>query len=154
MGKTLPSTTKFHQLTKMATPNFKNQKQPIMSQNGGFLSKAETSICSDKLKLKMESSSPLVLNQKERVPLAEIVSDCAKRWFRDTLKEAKAGDTAMQVLLAQMYFSGYGIPKDPKMGKIWINKASKVRSAALKVGDKRPGYVASDSDSEELADEV
>ncbi|KAF9620400.1 hypothetical protein IFM89_011773 [Coptis chinensis] len=58
--------------------------------------------------------------------------------------------TVLQVLLAQMYLSGYGIPKDPKMGKIWINKASKVRSAALKVGDKRPGYVASDYDSEEL----
>ena len=47
-----------------------------------------------------------------RVPLSEVVSDCAKRWFKDTLKEAKAGDINMQVLVGQMYYSGYGIPRD------------------------------------------
>jgi TPR repeat protein len=35
-----------------------------------------------------------------------------KRWFEDTLKEAKTGDISMQVLVGQMYFNGYGVPKD------------------------------------------
>jgi hypothetical protein len=46
------------------------------------------------------------------VPLSDVVSDCIKRWFKDTLKEAKAGDINMQVLVSQMYYSGYGVPKD------------------------------------------
>lgn len=47
-----------------------------------------------------------------RQPLSEVVADCVKRWFQDTLKEAKGGDVNMQVLVSQMYFSGYGVPKD------------------------------------------
>lgn len=50
--------------------------------------------------------------QSHRLPLSDVVSDCLRRWFQDTLKEAKAGDLSMQVLVAQMYFNGYGIPKD------------------------------------------
>jgi TPR repeat protein len=77
-----------------------------------------------------------------------VVSDCAKRWFKDTLEEAKAGNITMQVLLGQMYYSGYGVPKDARKGRLWITKASRVRSSVWKVIDKRPGYNASDSDSE------
>lgn len=47
-----------------------------------------------------------------RVPLSGVVADCVKRWFKDTLREAKAGDVNMQVLVGQMYYSGYGVPKD------------------------------------------
>lgn len=47
-----------------------------------------------------------------RVPLSEVVSECVKRWFKDTLKEAKAGDINMQVLVGQMYHNGYGVPRD------------------------------------------
>lgn len=47
------------------------------------------------------------------VPLSEVVSDCVKRWFNDTLKEAKSGDVNMQVLVAQMYYNGYGVTRDP-----------------------------------------
>ncbi|KAL4584460.1 hypothetical protein LXL04_009062 [Taraxacum kok-saghyz] len=50
--------------------------------------------------------------QSHRLPLSDVVSDCLRRWLQDTLKEAKAGDLSMQVLVAQMYFNGYGIPKD------------------------------------------
>lgn len=50
--------------------------------------------------------------QRQRVPLADVVADCVKRWFQDTLKEAKAGDISMQVLVGQMYYSGYGISRD------------------------------------------
>jgi hypothetical protein len=59
----------------------------------------------------MENSS-LILDGQKRVPLGLVVSDCAKRWFQDTLKEAKTGDITMQVLVGQMYFNGYGVPKD------------------------------------------
>ncbi|ESQ52511.1 hypothetical protein EUTSA_v10017381mg [Eutrema salsugineum] len=86
------------------------------------------------------------------VPLSSVVSDCAKRWFKDTLEEAKAGNITMQVLLGQMYYSGYGIPKDPRKGRLWITKASRVRSSVWKVKDKRPGYNASDSDSDSDSD--
>ncbi|CAG7878884.1 hypothetical protein IGI04_008951 [Brassica rapa subsp. trilocularis] len=53
--------------------------------------------------------SGLVAN---RVPLAQVVEDCVRRWSQDTLKEAKSGDVGMQVLVGQMYSSCYGIPKD------------------------------------------
>lgn len=49
---------------------------------------------------------------EERVPLSVAVSDCVRRWFKDTLKAALAGDTSMQVLVAQMYQSGYGVAKN------------------------------------------
>ncbi|XP_042016037.1 uncharacterized protein LOC121764010 [Salvia splendens] len=91
--------------------------------------------------------------RQRRTPLADVVSDCARRWFQDALKEAKTGDTAMQVLVGQMYTSGYGVAKDAQKGRAWINRAARSRSSAWKVGDKRPGYNASDSDSDE-AEEV
>ncbi|KAL6528567.1 hypothetical protein OROMI_029212 [Orobanche minor] len=53
-----------------------------------------------------------------RFPLSEVVFDCINRWFQDTLKEAKTGDINMQVLVAQMYYSGYGVRKDAIKWKI------------------------------------
>lgn len=50
--------------------------------------------------------------RQRRTPLGEVVSDCVRRWFQDTLKEAKNGDIAMQVLVGQMYTSGFGVGKD------------------------------------------
>ncbi|KAL5058265.1 hypothetical protein RYX36_029869 [Vicia faba] len=95
----------------------------------------------------MESS--IGKDSSERVPLSGVVADCVKRWFKDTLREAKGGDVNMQILVGQMYYSGYGIPKDAQKSKLWLTKASRVRSSVWKVGDKRPGYNASDSDSDE-----
>lgn len=89
-----------------------------------------------------------------RQPLSEVVADCVKRWFQDTLKEAKGGDVNMQVLVSQMYFSGYGVPKDDQKAKIWMSRASRVRSSVWRVGEKRPGYNASDSDSDDLMGEA
>ncbi|XP_052172901.1 uncharacterized protein LOC127788533 isoform X1 [Diospyros lotus] len=89
-------------------------------------------------------------NQLGRTPLSGVVSDCVKRWFQDTLKEAKAGDVSMQVLVGQMYYNGYGVAKDAQKGRIWMTRASRVRSSVWKVSNKRPGYNASDSDSDEL----
>ncbi|KAA8539518.1 hypothetical protein F0562_026210 [Nyssa sinensis] len=104
---------------------------------------------SDQLRVKMAENSEKG-QQQSRVPLAEVVSDCVKRWFQDTLKEAKAGDSAMQVLVGQMYYSGYGVPRDAQKGRAWVSKASKSRSSAWKVSDKHPGYNASDSDSDDM----
>ncbi|KAJ4979620.1 hypothetical protein NE237_010400 [Protea cynaroides] len=95
-------------------------------------------------KLKMENTEG-----QTRVPLKEVISDCVKRWFDDALKEAKAGDIGMQVLVGQMYYSGYGIARDVQKGRAWISRASRSRSSVWKVSDKHPGYNASDSDSEE-----
>ncbi|XP_006481131.1 uncharacterized protein LOC102610400 isoform X1 [Citrus sinensis] len=78
-------------------------------------------------------------SETTRVPLSEVVSDCVKRWFRDTLKEAKGGDINMQVLVGQMYFSGYGVARDAQKGRIWISRASRTRSSVWKVGEKHPG---------------
>ncbi|KAH6815777.1 hypothetical protein C2S51_020597 [Perilla frutescens var. frutescens] len=76
--------------------------------------------------------------EQRRLPLSEVVSDCVNRWFQDTLKEAKTGDINMQMLVGQMYYCGYGISKDANKGRIWIMRASRVRSSAWKVSNKRP----------------
>ncbi|KAL2541425.1 Sel1-like [Abeliophyllum distichum] len=86
-----------------------------------------------------EDSSGGEAEKQRGLPLSEVVSDCIKRWFADTLKEAKSGDINMQVLVGQMYYSGYGVPRDVQKGKIWITKASRVRSSVWKVSNKRPG---------------
>ncbi|KAK4771282.1 hypothetical protein SAY87_031814 [Trapa incisa] len=110
----------------------------------------------------MESSAAAVsavaaaVDDKERnarVPLSEVVSECVKRWFKDTLKEAKAGDINMQVLVGQMYQNGYGVPRDAQKGRAWMTRASRIRPSVWRVGDKRPGYNASDSDSDELKED-
>lgn len=92
--------------------------------------------------------------QSIRAPLSEVVADCVKRWFFDSLKEAKNGDVSMQVLVGQMYYSGYGVPRDPKKGRIWITRAARYRSSAWTVSVKRPGYNVSDSDSDSDSDEL
>ncbi|KAM0864124.1 hypothetical protein ACQ4PT_044113 [Festuca glaucescens] len=92
--------------------------------------------------------------EEGRKPLSEMVDYCVQRWFQDTLKEARRGDSAMQVLVAQMYNSGYGIPRNEHKGRQWMEKASRYRSSVWKVGTKRPGYNASDSDSDEENDDI
>ncbi|KAK6256391.1 hypothetical protein SCA6_017696 [Theobroma cacao] len=49
---------------------------------------------------------------RDRIPLAQVVSELVKGWFQDAMKEARAGDTNMQVLVGQMYCTGFGVPKD------------------------------------------
>ncbi|XP_057536201.1 uncharacterized protein LOC130814164 [Amaranthus tricolor] len=89
-----------------------------------------------------------------RLPLSAVVADCVKRWFHDTLKEARGGDVNMQVLVSQMYYSGYGVPKDTNKARAWMSKASRSRSSVWIVGEKHPGYNASDSDSDEMMGEA
>ncbi|XP_004307701.1 PREDICTED: uncharacterized protein LOC101294508 [Fragaria vesca subsp. vesca] len=151
MGKSLPSSTRFQNLTRIiASEKFSRPTRPIQVRvSPPQTAKTGTSlrVDSELVGLKMESSEG-----QSRVPLARVVSDCAKRWFQDTLKEAKGGDTAMQVLVGQMYHSGYGVEKNPEKGHAWISRASRSRRAVWKVSQKQPGYHASDSDSDELED--
>ncbi|KAG9150261.1 hypothetical protein Leryth_009822 [Lithospermum erythrorhizon] len=86
--------------------------------------------------------------EERRLPLSEVVAECVKRWFELTLLEAEDGDLNMQVLVAQMYHNGYGVPKDAYKGRAWIERASKSRLSALLVEYKHPGYSRSDSDSD------
>jgi hypothetical protein len=58
------------------------------------------------------------------MPLREVVADCEKRWFEQTLKAAKNGDVAMQSLVGQMFCSGYGVTANLKKGKLWLQKAA------------------------------
>ncbi|GLT92789.1 hypothetical protein SLE2022_106070 [Rubroshorea leprosula] len=143
MGKSSNSITKLQNFAKVTAQHLNK------TAKGAKPTTQNLRIGGDRLK-KMESSSEKdVTNQ--RLPLSEVVSDCVKRWFKDTLKEAKAGDVNMQVLVGQMYYSGYGVPRDAQKGRFWMTRASRIRSSVWKVSDKRPGYNASDSDS---SDEV
>ncbi|CAF1700530.1 hypothetical protein Bca4012_002199 [Brassica carinata] len=138
MVKPIPITTVLRGASAAASKFVKSSKpiRPVSSNN--------TMASPDKDSSAATTSSG---SSRRSVPLSAVVSDCAKRWFEDTLEEAKAGNITMQVVLGQMYNSGYGVPKDARKGRVWITKASKVRSSVWKVMNKRPGYNASDSDS-------
>ncbi|KAI3846024.1 hypothetical protein MKW92_016114 [Papaver armeniacum] len=149
MAKSIPSSTKIQQIAKIKSEKLINHsKQPKPKSLNEFI-KPETSKSSvdfDKLKQ--------ISQNRATTPLSRVVSSCVKRWFRDTLKEARDGDSGKQVLVSQMYYNGYGIPKDARKGRAWIIKASKSRSSmAWEVRNKQPGYNASDSDSDKLKDE-
>ncbi|KAF9625078.1 hypothetical protein IFM89_017908 [Coptis chinensis] len=59
--------------------------------------------------------------------------------FQDTLKEAKDGDSSMQILVGQMYYNCYGVSRDTSKGRACFTRAWKSR-----LSYKRPGYHASD----------
>lgn len=114
MGKSFPSNkTRLQQLTKNASQVIGRTATKQTKSTQPNRKPGEVQVEDKRLK-KMESSSGTDNNSNEctRVPLSEVVSDCVKRWFKDTLKEAKAGDINMQVLVGQMYYSGYGVARD------------------------------------------
>ncbi|GLJ38498.1 hypothetical protein SUGI_0784470 [Cryptomeria japonica] len=86
--------------------------------------------------------------EQRRIPLKDVVTLCTKRWFQDTLKEARSGDVGMQILVGQMYCNGYGVPQSTQKGKAWFQEASKSRLKYLALSSKPPGYNASESDSD------
>ncbi|XP_021732572.1 uncharacterized protein LOC110699357 [Chenopodium quinoa] len=151
MGKSLPSTAGLKNFARIITseritpPKQVKPRSPNHNKTSVSTSQSQPRVDSVKLGLKMDNSV-----SRTRVPLSEVVVDCARRWFQDTLKEAKNGDATMQVLVGQMYNSGYGVRKDTEKGRNWINIASKGRSSAWKVSNKQPGYNVSDSESQDL----
>ncbi|XP_051143536.1 uncharacterized protein LOC127259960 [Andrographis paniculata] len=156
MGKSISSPPKLHQFARFVASADTRRRRPLqlnslptaVSSPDSTLSKFD----SHELRIRMETGENS--ERRQRMPLAEVVEDCVKRWFQDTLKEAKNGDTSMQVLVAQMYYSGYGVARDAQKGRAWISRASRHRSSAWKVGDKHPGYNASDSDSEDAKEDA
>ncbi|KAF7816534.1 uncharacterized protein G2W53_030503 [Senna tora] len=152
MGKSLQSATMLHDLSRFVSSpkphnHTPNQTQPILLNPGAANSGA--------YRLEYPPAHPKIQTSdllKCRIPLAEVVADCTHRWFQDTLKEANAGDASMQLLVAQMYSSGYGVPRDPQKAHSWISKASRTRSTVWNASNEHPGYRGSDSNSEELGD--
>ncbi|KAF8041967.1 hypothetical protein BT93_A0536 [Corymbia citriodora subsp. variegata] len=112
MGKFLPSATRLRQLAGVEEPQSaaRTLRSARVAPGGDRRS-------GDRRRAAMEVETSGEKEGSARVPLSEVVSDCVKRWFKDTLKEAKAGDVNMQVLVGQMYYSGYGIPRDAHLGK-------------------------------------
>ncbi|XP_010543693.1 PREDICTED: uncharacterized protein LOC104816524 [Tarenaya hassleriana] len=155
MGKSILCTVRFQEFAiRLSSENPTRPRSVPTSRNKVFLRKSRETRVEDlnRVKLEKKGSNSRSGPGPDRVPLAQVVDDCVKRWFQDTLKEAKAGDVGMQVLVGQMYCSGYGVPKDEQKGRAWINRASRTRSSAWQVSDKRPGYNASDSDSNDVKD--
>lgn len=113
MAKSLPSPTRLQQFAKVVVSSKKPQSATSNPKSRIRVSPPETPI-SGAVRVISEPKKKKNMAEEEtnRTPLADVVSDCVKRWFQDTLKEARAGDTAMQVLVGQMFCSGYGVPKD------------------------------------------
>lgn len=57
------------------------------------------------------------------VPLKLVVADAVKRWFAETLSEARRGDVKQQALLSQMYAEGFGCRQDPEQARVWAERA-------------------------------
>ncbi|XP_023552657.1 uncharacterized protein LOC111810237 [Cucurbita pepo subsp. pepo] len=147
MAKSLPLASRLQQFAKVVVSSKKPQSPTARQKPKIRVSPPETPI-SDSVRVISEPAQPKKnMEVKNRIPLADVVSDCAKRWFQDTLKEANAGDTAMQVLVGQMFCSGYGVPKDTRKGLAWINRASKYQASVWKASDRHPAYLATDSES-------
>ncbi|KAI3884501.1 hypothetical protein MKW92_028819 [Papaver armeniacum] len=128
----MAKSTKLQQITKITSEKLINHSKPKSLNEFLNPKTSKSSVDFEKLKLR-------------------VVSSCVIRWF---LKEARDGDSSMQVLLSQMYYNGYGIPKDARKGRAWIIKTSRSRSSMVweEVRNKQPGHNASDSDSDRVKD--
>ncbi|XP_017701768.2 uncharacterized protein LOC103721508 isoform X2 [Phoenix dactylifera] len=164
MGKRLPLATSLVEFARIATERIRRAKhskpglRSLASKEEASAAAAAAAAAAARASAEDRRPVGRVMEdgerQERRVPLSEVVSDCVRRWFQDALNEARTGDPGMQVLVGQMYHSGYGCPRNEQKGKAWIAKASRYRSAAWKVSYKHPGYNASDSDSDEAKDDV
>lgn len=108
MGKSLQSAARLHEISRVLSSAKLHRPNRLPNR---VATPSTATHQQSRSQLKMESSE----GERSRIPLARVVADCAKRWFKDTLKEAKAGDTNMQLLVGQMYNSGYGVPRNPEM---------------------------------------
>ncbi|XP_021903903.1 uncharacterized protein LOC110819131 isoform X2 [Carica papaya] len=118
MGKSLPCTTRLHEFSRIVSfdkPPRAERAKPI-SRNGVSVKEAGRTSG-----VRVDPGRAKQKGMEGKVPLSAVVSDCVKRWFEETLKEARAGDIAMQVLVGQMYNTGYGVTRDTQ--KIELQKA-------------------------------
>lgn len=72
--------------------------------------------------------------RQARIPLSQVVADCVNRWFLDTLKEARSGDVTMQVLVGQMYHSGYGVPRNAQKVGGFLGTLFSLRNSVVRLG--------------------
>lgn len=112
MGKSVESVIRLKELSRVVSSSAKSNRpkttQPISPNR-------VTTPRTAKQDRTVKVEPPKKIEALEsRTPLARVVAYCSKRWFQDTLKGAKAGDSSMQVLVGQMYNSGYGVPRDPQ----------------------------------------
>ncbi|CAK7343706.1 unnamed protein product [Dovyalis caffra] len=151
MGKSL-SKISIQLVNHHSKKHLKPTKQAKPTSRIQQLTKMETSSDLDKSSSSSNGSGNC---NSTRLPLSVVVSDCIKRCFKDALKEAKAGDVNMQVLVGQMYYSVddefermvvwcmfFGI-----VGKNLDDKS--IKDSVLGLGS----YTASDSDSDESNDD-
>ncbi|KAG6487426.1 uncharacterized protein LOC122009766 [Zingiber officinale] len=150
MGKRLPSPLALEMYARVAAERIRRAKcvkpyfESLASSKEGAAGAVGATAPSRGIRRGMDERK----RQEDRLPLEEVVADCTRRWFLDALKEARAGDTVMQVLVGQMYRSGYGVLKNEQKANAWFTRASKYRTSVWKVSHKLPGYNASDSDSD------
>ncbi|KAL0922970.1 hypothetical protein M5K25_007005 [Dendrobium thyrsiflorum] len=160
MGTRSPSLTSLRKLARVASERPKAamfaQANPSLNSLASSREEAAAPIPGDAAGARpsMEGTPGEARLREERMPLSDVVADCVRRWFKDALAEAKTGDFAMQVLVSQMYQSGYGVPRNEKRAKLWFSKASRYRTSVSNVRNKHPGYNASDSDSDEVKNDV
>lgn len=114
MGKSLSTITRLFNISENLKPTKQAKPTSGIQRVGGEKLKKMGSSAADMDNVMNNNCNWDSSNSTSvtRLPLSEVVSDCVKRWFKDTLKEAKAGDINMQVLVGQMYYSGYGVPRD------------------------------------------
>jgi TPR repeat protein len=108
MGKTLALSSKIEYYARVATAKIRSWIG-LLRPKRDSASNSPSVPSSSRERSVMERGEG---KEEVRVPLSEVVADCVRRWFNEALKEARAGDTAMQVLVGQMYHSGYGVPKN------------------------------------------
>ncbi|XP_078179334.1 sel1 repeat protein isoform X2 [Carex rostrata] len=138
MGKTLALTSTIERYARLATAKIRSWTRFLRPRRDSASSSVSVPSSSREGSVMERGGGN---EQEVRVPLSEVVADCVRRWFNEALKEARAGDTAMQVLVGQMYHSGYGVPKNDQKARVWIEKASRYRSSVWKVSDKRPVFL-------------
>ncbi|XAR65995.1 hypothetical protein NMG60_11012028 [Bertholletia excelsa] len=130
MGKLLPSAVRLRDFARLvASDGLQHRPKQIKPVTKTRIEAAKPRGKLEQLKMEEISEAQLQkATERRRVPLAAVVSDCVKRWFEDTLKEAKAGDGAMQVLVGQMYYSGYGAPRDGQKVQLLFLSLSKEKN--------------------------
>jgi TPR repeat protein len=106
---------------------FKQQPLPQQQQQqvAGFHSQqaAQSQLAVNANELSASDSDSSDSAGPVRVPLKLVVADAVKRWFNETLSEARRGDVKQQALLSQMYAEGYGCKQDMEQSKVWGERA-------------------------------
>ncbi|KAF6253816.1 hypothetical protein COO60DRAFT_386607 [Scenedesmus sp. NREL 46B-D3] len=101
---------------------FKQQSAP-QQQMAGFYSHQAAPAHLNANELSASDSDSSDSAGPVRVPLKLVVADAVKRWFNETLSEARRGDVKQQALLSQMYADGYGCKQDVEQSKVWGERA-------------------------------